>query len=920
MRSMNKKPRGCQGCGGFSWDGYMPKPEGPAHAKVLLVGEALGAQEAEAGKPFVGKAGAWLTSLLRRHGVERETLLLDNVLRCRPTDNKIHHAEVNGAINYCPTQSGHLNESAARKDVKVIVAMGATATRHFLGLRPGTPLTPYLGYPAWSFEYGKWVIPTYHPAFLFRGNQNLSGVFAQYVRKGVDLAEGRFTPAPFPSTLSDPTLAQLEAWVRGYEERLASGAPTWLAFDIETPYKASEDEGDLIMDDPTFTILRIGFAYQGSSGLSLAWRADYLPMIQRLLASRGVKLVWNGRYDCPRLAANGVAIHGDIWDGMLAWHVINSDLPKGLGFVAPLLTNHPRWKHLSGDDPGKYNAMDAVVTVSLCEKIVEDLHAANMWPVFERHIVQVDRVLDGINRTGILFDQEKRYEVSIKLQQELEKLRVGISNVVPQGAKAIHPKGGFAKTPKVTEGMATIPSTEKVRYCAYCGERSPKKAHFAKCGKPQDWNTRKHGKWPEKGVTYREETEETVRYARILPFVPSNLRMMAYLREMKHKGVIAADKKTGKKRLTFDDKALKALMVSYPSDPLYPLVLKYRKAEKQLGYVGVRNPLTGEWKGGMPVGKDGRVHTTISHNPSTLRFSSIAPNLQNQPRDGEIRSLFIADPGFTLWEADYSAIEARLVAYFARSPIYDRLARLGVHDYLNAQILRQQGMISDEVNLETQSDADLKRFFKDLKKRFNEMREVAKRVVHGSNYGMGPREMYRNYPEVFGSEKKASLLQGIYFDACPMIPRWQEETVTRAEEEAELRNPFSYLHRFWNVCEYKQMPDGEWVRKWGLDAKRALAFMPQGTAAGVIKEAMLSLEEELEMSSREWLLLQVHDSLLFRLPTAEVDEWGAKITEIMERPVKALPLPWDGAKHLQIFTEAKMGPRWGKTMTEWRRG
>lgn len=1215
MSPIHAKPRGCAACPAKG-NGYIPQAEGPDNAEVLILGGPPSQQEGEEGKPFIGKAGAWFSSLLRRHGIDRETLLLDHVVRCTPFASVVNPL----AISHCVTQPHHASASMRRKGIKVVVALGAEATRFALGLDAHAPLLPHLGYPAWSFEFGKWVIPNYHPFFLFRGNQNLSGVFAQYVKKGVDLAAGRFALGEFPPTLSDPSLAQVEKWVEDYEHQLSIGADPWLAFDIETPYKASEDEGDLIMDDPTFTILRTGFAYQGSSGLSLAQRSDYLPAIKRLLASPGVKLVWNGRYDVPRLTANQMPISGPIWDGMLAWHVINSDLPKGLGFVAPLLTNLPRWKHLGGENPGKYNAIDAVATVRICERIVPDLKVKGQWDTFQRHIVQIDHVLDGINQVGILFDGERRKEVSLALNNELDTLRQEIDTVVPLAAKSLHPKGGFKKTPKVLDGLVSLPGVEVVKYCAYCMERSPKKAHFAKCGRPATWNTRKQGKWAAVPPKYVTEEETTTRYARPLPFVPSNTQMIAYLAVRGQKGVGKRDKQSGKSRLTFDEKALRKLMVSYPADPLYPLVLKYRKAEKQLGYVGTFDEVEGKWDGGMPVGADGRVHTTIGHNPSTLRFSSIAPNLQNQPRDGMIRSLFVADPGFTLWEADYSAIEAKLVGYEANSEEYVRLAELGVHDYLNAQILRQQGVITDNVDL-SQSDSDLKLLFKDLKKRFNAMREVAKRVVHGcvpgdhevltpggwqrfdtlddatpvaqwekdgritfvlpslvtrlpytgplhtlagraidiamtpthrvvyetnhawhvttaetlpkygriptsgvlaggtqewsahaaltiaiqadgsidkrgnvrfrlrrprkvarltalciaagipleahaagvwtikaahtaallapleagktfswawlqaftvparwallqevlewdgtrgasgrhaylstnranaeriqtlahlsgqqallrlarkarnekckdvwvvsfnrrtkariehaeremvhhagmvycvtvpsgffllrhherisitgnSNYGMQSREMYRLYPEVFGTAKNADALQKLYFEVCPMIPRWQEATVVRAEEEAELRNPFGYLHRFWNVCEYSQAPDGEWLRKWGLDAKRALAFGPQSTAAGVIKEAMLSLEEELNVTSRRLLLLQVHDSLLFRIPLDEMNTLPHQITKIMERPIRQLPLPWDATRCLAIGTEAKMGPRWGKEMIGWQR-
>jgi hypothetical protein len=135
------------------------------------------------------------------------------------------------------------------------------------------------------------------------------------------------------------------------------------------------------------------------------------------------------------------------------------------------------------------------------------------------------------------------------------------------------------------------------------------------------------------------------------------------------------------------------------------------------------------------------------------------------------------------------AIEAVIVGYEARSWDYVRLAKLGIHDYLNSHILHRQGKIDRPADT-TWPDADLRAFFKDLKKRFKEERDVSKRIVHGSNYMMTPRRMWELYPEQFPTLKTAASLQSLYFEVCPAVQKWQHQTIEVTDNGACLRNPY----------------------------------------------------------------------------------------------------------------------------------
>ena len=184
-------------------------------------------------------------------------------------------------------------------------------------------------------------------------------------------------------------------------------------------------------------------------------------------------------------------------------------------------------------------------------------------------------------------------------------------------------------------------------------------------------------------------------------------------------------------------------------------------------------------KGGFPVGADGRVHTTFTHNPSSLRLSSVDPNLQNIPRgvDSEIerwvKECFVAGGDNVFWARDYSGIEAVLVGYFAGSVRYTRLAHLGAHAFLASHILNRPADL-------VWSDADLRDYFREIKKD-KSIYDKAKRTVHASNYMVSPRKLFYEYPEVFPTIKEAAQLQGLYFDLFPEIREWHKDICLRVD-------------------------------------------------------------------------------------------------------------------------------------------
>lgn len=133
--------------------------EGPYEARIFVIGEAPGAKEDEAGKPFVGRAGKLLDELLEKQGLSRDkNVFISNIVKCRPPKNRIPgKAEVNICFPYIEQQIELINP-------EILVLLGATALKSYTGT--SEKITDLRG--EWWKEEGRFVMPTYHPAAVFR--------------------------------------------------------------------------------------------------------------------------------------------------------------------------------------------------------------------------------------------------------------------------------------------------------------------------------------------------------------------------------------------------------------------------------------------------------------------------------------------------------------------------------------------------------------------------------------------------------------------------------------------------------------------------------------------------------------------------------------------------------------------------------
>lgn len=133
---------------------------GPAHADIMLIGEAPGAREDEQGLPFVGPSGRFLDDLLAGIGLSRDSVYIANVVKCRPPANRDPEpAEIEACAPF-------LDRQIATVDPRVIVTLGRFSMARWF---PGASISRVHGKP--KREGHRTIVPMYHPAAaLHRGD------------------------------------------------------------------------------------------------------------------------------------------------------------------------------------------------------------------------------------------------------------------------------------------------------------------------------------------------------------------------------------------------------------------------------------------------------------------------------------------------------------------------------------------------------------------------------------------------------------------------------------------------------------------------------------------------------------------------------------------------------------------------------
>ncbi|MFH1875077.1 MAG: DNA polymerase I [Pseudomonadota bacterium] len=326
---------------------------------------------------------------------------------------------------------------------------------------------------------------------------------------------------------------------------------------------------------------------------------------------------------------------------------------------------------------------------------------------------------------------------------------------------------------------------------------------------------------------------------------------------------------TGKKTKTGFSTAVEVLEELAQNHKLPALILEYRSLSKlKSTYADALLK--------MPDPETGRIHTSFNQTvAATGRLSSSDPNLQNipirTPEGRKIRQAFIADEGKLLLSADYSQIELRVLAHLAQDEALLAAFNKGedVHSFTAAGIF---GISQDQVS--------------------KEQRAVGKTVNFATLYGQG----------AFGLSKQLDIEVGeaqayidAYFCRYPAVEKYRTVILEQARQDGFVTTLYGRR---------RYVPDINSLNAAIKQAAERAAFNTvfQGTAADIIKKAMLEIHKHLpEKFPDAKMLLQVHDELLFEVREKQASGLADFVKVIMEN-IAQLKVP--------LIVDVGMGKNW----------
>ncbi len=325
--------------------------------------------------------------------------------------------------------------------------------------------------------------------------------------------------------------------------------------------------------------------------------------------------------------------------------------------------------------------------------------------------------------------------------------------------------------------------------------------------------------------------------------------------------------KTGKASRSTDASVLDQLQYQHE---IIPLILQYRQFDK------LRNTYVNKL-GQLINPRTERVHASFNQTiTATGRLSSSDPNLQNIPIRTElgkkIRSAFIpAKKTDCILSADYSQIELRLLAAFSQDKTMTQafVDDRDIHAFVASQVY--------DVDLE---DVD------------SEMRGHAKGVNFGIIYGQGP----------FGLAKSVGITQAAakkfiadYFDRYSSIKQFMEDSIETAKQTGYAETILGRRRKIdgLNSKNFNIRSQGE---------RLTINTIIQGSAADLIKVAMINIQKKIDKENLPVkMILQIHDELVFELPTKDAEHHAKWIIQEMENAIKL---------NVPLKVDIAIGPTW----------
>lgn len=858
-------------------------------SNIAIVGEAPGADEVECHRPFVGRSGQELMTALAALGLRRSDVTLINTLLCRPPGNEL--AKLEYSLNAENRRRKKLNRELADGEepfailphpVKCcrarlwrelaaypnILTLGDTAFHAVTGLEHSitkmrgsclegwfSPTEGYvssdegeLGRPLDSSPVK--ILPTFHPALVLR-QRKWTGVFRGDIGRAVRWFRGVRNWVD-PVVVIRPTIPELRAF-------LASSP--WFAWDLETNGK-----------EPLVAQIRcfgVGTPRKvmvvpllSTDGRTKFYTSDDEKIIRHELASflanRNImKAGWNSiNYDrCVAEQQLGVTPRKH-FDGILAHHCVEAEMPHSLGFAGTTLTDVVAWKQDSEDVLTcsdeilhERNWKDVCVTAHL----VAPLEQALQFKA-QLHVCKMDHkvqdICAGLHRTGMLVDPVARDAHGKRLLQEIIHNRKIIRDVLGK------PQFNPSSIPQISDLLYETWGLPPVKLSEKTGAPSTDDDAL------REYRVNYNLTGEQKGVI-----EALRRVRKAVKYRGTNI--LKLVRKGEH---VPEDEFSEDAEETKEER-------------------EYRR-KKDLKKEGI-------------LLADGRVHSKFSiHVASTGRLASSDPNVQNWDR--ELRDMFIATPGNVIVGADLDQVEVRYAAAHWRMQHMLEVFREGRDPHYET-MLAVFGKAAEAALAKAKAwAAQTGKKYKE-EPAFQKMRTFGKMFRFASQYGAKDKTIHRIVSSV--EDNKGNLVYAdVSLAECAnrrklLLEADPEYETGWADEIATWRKQGYLQERIWGRRRY--FLNGEPTSDDEEAYNEIRNFPVQSACASICHEAAIDLVQAIPFE--KWgpgtgLICQVHDALYVECPEKEAKWVAGVMTECMTRKYPGLDVVFKA--------EAHVGRRW----------
>jgi uracil-DNA glycosylase len=371
----------CKGCPSALTNTGFAMGEGPTTAPIMFIGEALGEQEVNEGRPFVGGTGKMLRMMIHQAGIPESMCYITNTVKCRPPGNRTPNQT---EIDNCTTR--YLNKELDYVKPRVIVPVGDVALRSII---PSTR-TGIVAARGYTFQSSRApVIPIVHPSYVARGNPHFWAITVADLGKIKDAGYGISRPHPEEKFIIRPTIDQVEEAIHTIKsDRLR------FTFDLET-----------VGERETLNIMCIGFAWSPSHAICIPlltrgghvyWKSpsqeEYVWHLMCDLFDSDIDCVGQNvfTFDIPKLMELGVKFrrtnsfgNSRVHDTLIRHHNIATELPHSLAFLGSIYTDIPHYKLMVKGAGGMmwapdeimwtYNLRDCVTTYIADQQISKEM-------------------------------------------------------------------------------------------------------------------------------------------------------------------------------------------------------------------------------------------------------------------------------------------------------------------------------------------------------------------------------------------------------------------------------------------------------------------------------------------------------------------------------------------------------------------